>query len=160
MRHGLRTSCPRSRAGGKHRADPELHGFRSQAAASSSFESDVRPVSVPADSENCLDPSATPRPEGPPEADEEQEYAAAREMFGWSQQSEQFVAPASPLAPPPPIPVALTDDIRARIAANREAAKARRSAKAAEEKRRRLKEVAPWNVDPKFGLSLFDRAVL
>ena len=79
-------------------------------------------------------------------------------MFGWSQQSEQSVAPASPLAPPPPTPVALTDEIRARIAANREAAKAKRSAKAADEKRRRLKEVAPWNVDPAFGVGLFDRA--
>ena len=91
------------------------------------------------------------------EADEEQEYADARDFLGNSQQSSHVSssAPSFVLAPPSPVP--LSDEIRDRISANREVARRRRADRAAQAKAQRLLEVAPWTVNPEFAAGrLFD----
>jgi len=141
---------PRARAA-RH-VDPELDRFRPASAPTGSDEL--------ASSEIC-DPDAIPRPTGPAEADEEQEYADVRDFLGSSQQSNHVSVSAPPFVPPPPSPVPLSDEIRTRITANRGAARKRRAERAAQARAQRLLEVAPWTVNPEFGTGLlFDPAPL
>ena len=111
------------------------------------------------------DPAAAPRPPGPPEADEEQEHAEARAFLGGSQPSsapvgsEMSQSGAPLVAPPAPVPIPLSDEIRARIARNRAIARERRVARATAERERRLLAVAPWSRDPTSGVGLFDLAM-
>ena len=141
-----------SRHRGSKRTDAELDRFRPPCPPS------------PEPSGAVQDPTAIPRPSGPAEADEEQEYVDAREFLGLSQSSQVMPgAPsdhtAPPSVPPPPVPVPLSADMLQRIERNRQVARERRNARARADRERRQLEVAPWTRDPEFGFGLFDRAM-
>ncbi len=100
--------------------------------------------SAPCDAPGTFrDPEAIPRPPGPPQADEEAAYAAAR-------------APVCPLpdpVPKPPDPPVLTAAQMDRIAANREEARKRRRARREAARLEQHKRDAPWVYQPGFGFS-------
>ena len=86
------------------------------------------PVPVPSQPVQFVhDPTATPRPAGPAEAHEEQEYIDATQFL---RESDPFSPPlASQPVAPPPVPPVLTPAQSALISAKREAARLRRKAK-------------------------------